>query len=106
MVGEVDMIGDLASEPHFVRDEDARHALLRELADGAAVTSQSPKRVMGADRRAEEREPPLGSDPIPKQEDGAGLAMDSMSRTSAALCPFFKVPQPKPASNLNILVIG
>jgi len=72
---------------------------------GAAVTSQSPKRVMGADRRAEEREPPLGSDPIPKQEDGAGLAMDIMSRTSAALCPFSKVPQPKPASNLNILAI-
>jgi hypothetical protein len=60
---------------------------------------------MGADRRAEEREPPLGSDPIPKQEDGAGLAMDIMSRTSAALCPFSKVPQPKPASNLNILAI-
>jgi len=51
--------------------------------------AQSPKRGMGADRRAEEREPPLGSDPIPKQEDGAGLAMDIMSRTSAALCPFF-----------------
>ena len=80
---------DLQAQRPFLGDFFASHADWR-----AAVTSQSPKRGMGADRRAEEREPPLGSDPIPKQEDGAGLAMDIMSRTSAALCPFFNVPQP------------
>jgi len=51
-IGEIDVVGQFAGKPHFVGDEDAGHALLRQIADGdqnllhrlgsrAAVTSSN-----------------------------------------------------------------